>query len=385
MKFAFPNSRSAERFAESIDTGGTHRHRSSEPDDEELNRLVAIGNRLSAARIATPVDAEFRVGLRAMLVATAERDGIGQNATETEPGGSIEAEAQRPRLGRRIRARGAIIIGVAAGAMAVSGISAASESASPGSVFYSVKRSTERAQLAIAGSDVTRGQLSLDFARTRLSEAVAMKGTEREFALVMDDMDADTRKGVRLLTTSATAQQDTTPLATLDGFAADQRRTLTPALEKLSTANRERATTSLGLLGDVVERTDSLRAGLACAKVTPAGSDALGPKLRGCTAGGGDEDGTRQNSPSQQHSDRNGTRQNSPSDPPKRTKTGASASPEPSATEAVPRTNRSADPSSDTTAGTSGVSPAPTDTVGTTDFPMDDEDSVLDGLLNDLF
>ncbi|HWS38401.1 MAG TPA: DUF5667 domain-containing protein [Actinoplanes sp.] len=382
MKFAFPNSRSAERFAESIDdTGGTHRHRSSGPGDEELTRLVA---QLSAARIAAPVDSEFRVGLRAMLVATAERDGIGRTAAETEPDPTVAAEARRPRLGRRIRARGAIIIGVAAGAMAVSGISAASESASPGSVFYGVKRSTERAQLAIAGSDVTRGQLSLDFARTRLSEAVAMKGTEREFALVMDDMDADTRKGVRLLTTSATARQDTTPLATLDGFAADQRRVLNPALERLSTANRERATISLGLLGDVAKRTDSLRAGLACDKVTPAGSDALGPKLRDCTDTG-DENVTRQDSPQQQHDDRNGSRQNGQSDTPKRTKTGASASPEPSATETVPRSNKSAVPSSDTTAGTSGVSPAPTDTVGTTDFPMDEEDGVLDGLLNDLF
>ncbi|GAA1599178.1 DUF5667 domain-containing protein [Actinoplanes couchii] len=391
MTFAFPNSRSAERFAESIDdTGGPRRHHSRGPADEELNRLVAIGNRLSAARIATPVDSEFRVGLRAMLVATAERDGIGRTDAETEPDPIAAAEAHRPRLGRRIRARGAIIIGVAAGAMAVSGISAASESAFPGDVFYGVKRQTERAQLAIAGSDVTRGQLSLDFARTRLSEAVAMKGGEREFALVLDDMDADTRKGVRLLTTSAVAQQDTTPLATLDGFAIDQRKVMHPALEKLSTANRERAAVSLGLLQDVVKRTESLRTGLACDKVTPAGSDALGPKLRDCTAAEEPDSGAQQTSAPQQHSDpdRTGTKQSGQTggDTPRQNRSGSSAEPETSGSgSATPRTHRSSAPATDTPAGTSGVSPAPTDTANITDFPGEEEDGVLGGLLSDLF
>ncbi|SDT76020.1 DUF5667 domain-containing protein [Actinoplanes derwentensis] len=391
MKFAFPNSRSAERFAESIaDSGGTRRHHSRGQTDEELNRLVAIGNRLSAARIATPVDSEFRVGLRAMLVATAERDGIGRTAAETEPDPIIEAAARRPRLGRRIRARGAIIIGVAAGAMAVSGISAASESAFPGDVFYTVKRQTERAQLAIAGSDVTRGQLSLDFARTRLSEAVAMKGGEREFALVLDDMDADTRKGVRLLTTSAAAQQDTAPLATLDGFAIDQRKVLHPALEKLSTANRERAAVSLGLLQDVVKRTESLRTGLACDEVTPAGSDALGPKLRDCTTPAEDQNGSPQGtSPTQQqqqHSDsgRPGTKQADQSSTPRQNRTKATTDPETTGS-AEPRTSKSAAETSDTPVGTTGVSPTPTDTMSTTDIPGTEEDGVLGGLLSDLF
>ena len=48
--------------------------------------------------------------------------------------------------------------------MAVSGMSAASENAMPGDALYGVKRSTERAQLALASSEVNRGQLFLDFA-----------------------------------------------------------------------------------------------------------------------------------------------------------------------------------------------------------------------------
>ena len=293
MNFDFLDRRSAERFAELLDeTTGGQRHHSHghSPADEQLAELVAIGHSLSAARPGVRVDPEFRVGLRAMLVATAERDGIGRSATvvEEEPAGPVPARTGLRAVilgqgGRRVRARGAIVIGVAAGALAVSGISAASENASPGDALYGVKRSTERAQLAMAGSDVSRGQLSLDFARTRLAEAAAMPGNAPGFAAVLDDMDADTRKGVRLLDTSAVARRDVKPLTTVDTFVAQQRKTLLPALGKLSPDNLERAQASLSLLDTVRERTDDLRTGLSCDSPQSAGSDTLGPKLRDCT------------------------------------------------------------------------------------------------------
>nr|WP_307798239.1 DUF5667 domain-containing protein [Actinoplanes flavus] len=381
MRFAFPNSRSAEHFAELIDdAGGARHHHSRGQADEELHRLVAIGNRLSAARPGAPVDSEFRVGLRAMLVATAERDGIGRTAVETDPEPIVETGNVR-RIGRRIRARGAIVIGVAAGAMAVSGISAASESASPGDALYSVKRQTERAQLAIAGSDVTRGELSLDFARTRLTEAIAMRGDEPEFALVLDDMDADTRKGVRLLTTSAVSQKDTTPLTTLDGFATGQRRTFTPALEKLSPANRERASVSLGLLEDVADRADDLRAGLACDKVDPSGSDALGPKLHGC----GDTGDSGAGVTSQQQ---NGTGKTTGKQPGQTatSKPGKSSAADPGTTGqvTVPGTGKASQPGAEPT-GTAGITPTPTTTTGPAGTADEKADGVLGGLLGDLF
>ena len=112
-----------------------------------------------------------------MLLATAEREGIGVTARP-------EPERPRPRLrprrgsagiARRPAARGAIVVGIAAGTLALSGVSVASGEAIPGDALYGVKRSTERAQLALAGSDLTRGQLYLDFARTRLPEAHAVR------------------------------------------------------------------------------------------------------------------------------------------------------------------------------------------------------------------
>jgi hypothetical protein len=291
MSFDFLDRRSAERFAELLDEkDGGHRHHNRGRADDDLAELAAIGHSLSAAKPGVRVDSEFRVGLRAMLVATAERDGIGRTATAVEDdpitahAASVKSGARSGILGRsrRIRARGLIVAGVAASAMAVSGISAASENATPGDALYGVKRSTERAQLAMAGSDVTRGQLSLDFARNRLAEAAEMPGDAAKFGSVLDDMDADTRKGVKLLTTSAVSRKDVKPLNAVDTFGDTQRRVLTTALSKLSPVNRDRATASIGLLDDVRGRTSDLRDGLGCPTITSAGADTLGPKLRDC-------------------------------------------------------------------------------------------------------
>lgn len=302
MSYDFFDRRSAERFAELLDeTNGSRRHHARGQADEQLAELVAIGHSLSAARSGIQVDPEFRMGLRAMLVATAERDGIGTTAVATEQdkteqlkGGAEPIRTLFGRTGRRIRARSAIVLGVAACAVAVSGISAASESAAPGDALYGVKRSTERAQLAMAGSDDTRGRLSLTFARNRLAEAVAMEGDNPRFGKVLDDMDNDTRHGVRLLTSAAVARRDEAPLNSIDTFVGGQRRMINPELERLSASNRERALASMSLLDSVHQRTADLRAGLDCSTVTQSGSDAIGPKLRDCTTGASDSSGEPQ-------------------------------------------------------------------------------------------
>jgi hypothetical protein len=85
VKFDFMDRRSAERFAELLDEShGSLRHHTRGQADGELAELVAIGHSLSAARPGVRVDSEFRTGLRAMLLATAERDGIGVTAAEAE-------------------------------------------------------------------------------------------------------------------------------------------------------------------------------------------------------------------------------------------------------------------------------------------------------------
>ncbi|MGN9810712.1 DUF5667 domain-containing protein [Micromonospora sp. BQ11] len=276
--------RRAERFAQLLDeANGGRRHHVRSRADDQLAALVAVGQRLRAGVPNVDVEPDFRTGLRAMLVATAEREGIGAPAATPEPAARRLAGAvTRSRLlpavtGRRARARGAILVGIAAGAVAVSGISAASENAVPGDALYGMKRSTERAQLALASSDVSRGQLFLDFARTRLDEAASVRGDRAGFSGVLDDMDADTRQGVRLLTTASAQRSDPAALDTVNTFVSGQRRAVSGLLDDATRAEQDRTRRSLALLDAIRKRSDALRAAIACDLPVPTVSDALGP------------------------------------------------------------------------------------------------------------
>ncbi|WFE37007.1 DUF5667 domain-containing protein [Micromonospora sp. WMMD998] len=267
--------RRAERFAQLLDeANGGRRHHVRSRADGELTALVAVGRRLTVERPTVQVGSEFRTSLRAMLVATAERDGVTATAGATAgPRGAL-----LPAItGRRARARGAILVGVAAGAIALSGISAASENALPGDALYGMKRSTERAQLALAKSDISRGQLFLDFARTRLDEAASVREDRLGFSAVLDDMDADTRQGVRLLTTVAAQRSDPTALDAVDTFVAGQRRMVSGLLDRPDHADRDRTRRSLALLDAAGRRADALREAIACGLPAPATGDTLGP------------------------------------------------------------------------------------------------------------
>ncbi|MFC7482286.1 hypothetical protein ACFQX7_22850 [Luedemannella flava] len=78
--------RRAERFAQLIaEDGGAPRHHSRSDIDAELAPLVEITRRVTSIPVSAEPDPEFRVGLRAMLTARIEREGIG--ATAVEPRG----------------------------------------------------------------------------------------------------------------------------------------------------------------------------------------------------------------------------------------------------------------------------------------------------------
>ncbi|GAA3738885.1 DUF5667 domain-containing protein [Plantactinospora mayteni] len=279
----------AERFAQLLDeANGGRRHHVRSRIDDDLAQPLAIGERLRDVQ-TVEVDPDFRAGLRAMLVATAEREGIGATATDdaiVDGGGqpatrrSGQPAFRGPRT--RARARGAVVIGVAVGAIAVSGMSAASENAVPGDALYGMKRHTERAQLALASSDLSRGQLFLDFARTRLAEAVAVGGQNFGFSAVLDDMDADTRQGIKLLTSAAVQRQDTAALDAVDSFLHHQRPQVARLFEDTTRATRSRANESLKLLDDVQNRSESLRAALACGVGAIGRADSIGPLPRAC-------------------------------------------------------------------------------------------------------
>jgi len=156
----------------------------------------------------------------------------------------------------------------------------------PGDALYGVKRSTERAELAFAGSDIGRGQLHLEFARTRLTEAQQVSGSAR-FRRVLDDMDSDTRQGVKLLTTAAVDRQDPAALDAVDAFVRAQQRDAGAVLDKVNGDSRSRLLSSLDLLERVATRSEQLRETLTCGITASDGSDALGPRPGSCSTGSG--------------------------------------------------------------------------------------------------
>jgi hypothetical protein len=218
-----------------------------------------------------------------MLVATAEREGIGATATP-EPRPQRAARTPRARRAQRAespasvwvrgpRARTAVIAGVAVGAVAFAGMSTASGNAIPGDALYGVKRSTERAQLALASSDVSRAQLYLDFARTRLNEAHAVSGG---LDRVLTDMDREAIAGVSLLTAAAANRRDPAALDPIEQFVADQRRALDELAILVDDSEQARIDQSRDLLDDIAERATELRSQLDLGCLSATSIDVLG-------------------------------------------------------------------------------------------------------------
>jgi Domain of unknown function (DUF5667) len=272
--------RRSDRFAEMLDesTGRRRRHRRSELD-VELSPLIATAAEVSAAGVAPAPTDEFKAGLRAMLMATAEREGIGVTADEkAAQAASRAAMSAKTAVVKQIRthsssrARAAVIVGVMAGALLLSGVSAASTNALPGNPLYQVKRTNERAQLALAGSDAGRGRLYLDFAAGRLHEArqVSSDWTARVFS----DMNDETVAGVNLLIGAATGG-DRDALDVIRAFLDAQR----PQLAGISVAvpsATDLVRTSMNLLDEVTARVAAIAKAIDrhCLYADP---DKLGP------------------------------------------------------------------------------------------------------------
>jgi hypothetical protein len=280
--------RRAERFAQLLDeSGDARRYHERSMNDQELTDLVDVGHRLGRIDVGVQADPEFRAELRTMLMATIEREGIGASAVESD----VNTYPVRRAVGSRSmiswipvgsrRARGAVVVGLAVGTLAITGLSTFSGDAKPGDALYGMKRSAERAQLALSSSQLNRGQLYLDFAKTRINEVATGRG---DLAGVLAEMDDETRQGVRLLTTAAVERRDPASLDTIDTFVAEQRHTIAGILDALTGGARTRTVGSLQLLDEIKKRVDGLRSSLSCGDTTSSGADNLGPIPSGCVA-----------------------------------------------------------------------------------------------------
>jgi hypothetical protein len=290
----------AERFAQLVDSRDPLPANDGAHTDDEA-ALAAIGRRLSSVGIPGQVDPKFRAEFRAVLVAAAEREQAARAAAKTSaPAAPVTPAAKLARglakartlLGsspgtRRARTRGAIIAGVAVGAIAVSGISTASEDSVPGDALYGMKRSTERAQLALAGNDTSKAELLLGFARTRADEAHAVRGDDAAFDRLLTETDSQTTAAVALLTRAAVEGKSEAPLDVVASFVAQQRPALAELLAGADPAEKTRATASLALLDAVKDRVDALRAALRCGGADTGRADPLESVPAGCTSGTG--------------------------------------------------------------------------------------------------
>ena len=260
-----------ERFAELLDEAGRRRHRRVDID-VDLVPLVETAQRVATVPEPEP-STEFRDGLRTLLMATIAREGIGASeaakaalVAQTQP--IRQLSAARPG-----RARVAVIVGVAIGALALSGVSLASTDSLPGDALYSVKRSSEQAQLVLAGSDANRGHLHLEFAQSRLVEARQVDGGA--LSKVLAAMDDEAIEGSKLLFTSAMQNREASSIDAVLAFVTQQRSDLLRLVADRPQADGK-LRSSLELLGQVEERANLLRAALlgAC---TAATFDRLGP------------------------------------------------------------------------------------------------------------
>lgn len=294
--------RRIERLAQLLDEAeGARRHHTRSALDDDLNDLVGVGHRLMGIHPQVEMRESARRDIRAVIMAAAQRDGIGVTAkTTADPaigrarvGAIADTPDGRRPFARRVRARGAVLVGLAVGTLAVSGIAAASGTAMPGDPLYGLKRSQETAQLQLTGSQAGKGQLYLDFAGKRLAEAQSDTGDPDGLSQLISQMDSDTLQGARLLFTAALASHDKAALQTVADFYPRQKDQLSRLRAQLSPS----APTYLMVLRydnelDLVNyRRQQINAALACPTVVQAAADKWGPNVEPCgsaaSVGGG--------------------------------------------------------------------------------------------------
>jgi hypothetical protein len=138
----------------------------------------------------------------------------------------------RTRLTKGLAA-GGLSVGVAAASFG--GVAAASSNALPGDSLYGLKRGIEDVKLDMAEGDDARGQLYLDQASTRLSEARRLMERDRgghldhesvaEIRRTLSGMQHDAAEGHRLLHEAYERDGSLGPIQALSAFSRSHRET----------------------------------------------------------------------------------------------------------------------------------------------------------------
>ncbi len=236
--------RRANAFAQALedesDQGPAAAQQSRATDQSELTeqgRMLALADGL--AELPKPeMDPEVKVVQRAQLVAAMEAMFAGGEASVPDQRSRKGAHRASPvgrfrprsRLSKGIAA-GGLTVGVAAGAF--SGVAAASSDALPGDSLYGLKRGMEDFKLGLADNDSSRGELYLDQASTRLSEARRLMERGRagdldheslgEVRRALNGMKHDASEGHRLLSEAYARDGSLAPIQALSSFSQSHR------------------------------------------------------------------------------------------------------------------------------------------------------------------
>lgn len=246
--------RRANAFAQALEEQSLRGAAAVQPEDpaEQADQgpLLALANGLG--ELPKPVlDPEVKVVQRAQLVAAMETMFAqgGASADPTVPGqrsrGSHRASPLR-KLRPRSRwtkglAAGGLTVGVAAGAFG--GVAAASSDALPGDSLYGLKRGMEDIHLGLTRDDTDRGEIYLDQASTRLSEARRLMERARsgdldheqlgEIRRTLNGMTHDATEGHRLLHAAYERDGALGPIQALDTFSRSHRDSWTSLRDRL--------------------------------------------------------------------------------------------------------------------------------------------------------
>jgi hypothetical protein len=285
--------RQAEDFAHRVDgpgtvaagpVGGVGLLEQPAPHQPAPTPLMAELRMVRLLRAVEPaeLDPDAKAAMRRRLLAVAAVQGPG---SEKDSQFALGLLAGALPLTHRRRVR---LVAAGAGLAVVAGAVGAGISGSPeapGSPLYDVKRKGEAARIGLTRSDTTKGTLSLEFAKNRLSEAERSELVGGDLASTLMDMDSQTTDGVALLGTIALMRHDPSPLATIDSFVAEQRATLDRLSVGASPSDRRRIELSRTLLDRIETRVSGWRSALRCndyGSVDDLARDDLGPLPPAC-------------------------------------------------------------------------------------------------------
>ncbi|MFF9351419.1 DUF5667 domain-containing protein [Streptomyces sp. NPDC014734] len=246
--------RRANAFAQALEESPPRGAASAQPEESaepaDHGPLLALANGLG--ELPRPeLDPEVKVVQRAQLVAAMEamfaegRAPAGPTVPEQRTKGSHRASPLR-KLRPRSRwtkglAAGGLTVGVAAGAFG--GVAAASSDALPGDSLYGLKRGMEDIHRGMASGDADRGEVYLDQASTRLSEARRLMERARtghldheqlgEIRRALNGMTHDATEGHRLLHSAYQRDGAIGPIQTLESFSRSHRESWSSLRERL--------------------------------------------------------------------------------------------------------------------------------------------------------